>query len=326
MIPEIPTLYLDAIRTILAIGLFGLAAKNDLQDREIPNYIWNVLVVSGALLFSAQILSSTTPLQLISQYVVNIVIAIIIGWSLYLSGQFGGADAKAITAIAVLFPSIPYLGTFTFMDSLYSVAIYAPSVAAPYDMFLPAPIITFLANTAILGIYFPARLGYNSLRKGIDRSQTVNSLLGDKIDVDEIEHRHGKIVDARIYDKAPDSSISQYFKCSRHGLPTVFLKDYMDWYRGKYDNDATISTVDKWRLREFVSDYNENHEDDYELEFEHNALADNISDVKETLKQLQRQESVFVTPSFPFIVPMFLGVVTMVTIGDIVFAVLTILN
>lgn len=326
MIPEIPLLYLDVIRTLLGVVLFGLAAKHDLHNREIPNYIWNIIVIAGALMFSAQILSSTTPLQLISHYVVNITIAIIVGWTLYLGGQFGGADAKAITAVAVLFPALPNLGTFSFMDSVYSIAIYMPSVAPPYDIFLPATIITFLANTAIFGLYFPARLGYRSLRYGIDRSQTINSLLGDKLHIDDIESHHGKMVDARIYEKSPDSSIMQYLKCSRHGLPTLFIQDYMEWHREKYDHNATVSTVNRWRLRQFVSDYNKNHEDSYELEFEHNALADSVEDVENTLNDLQKQEYVFVTPSFPFIVPMFLGLLAMVTIGDIVFATLTLLN
>lgn len=326
MIPEIPVIYLDAIRTILVVSLFGLAAKHDLHDRDIPNYIWNILVIAGALMFSVQILSSTTPLQLISHYVANILLAIIVGWTLYLAGQFGGADAKAITSIAVLFPALPQLGTFTFMESVYSIAIYTPSVAPPYDMFLPATIITFLSNTAIFGLYFPARLGYKSLRNGIDKSQTINSLLGDKIDIDDIEKNHGKIVDARIYNKSPSSSVMQYLKCSRHGLPTLFIQDYMDWYREKYDSDATVSTVNRWKLRQFVSDYNENHDDAYELEFDHNDLADSVDDVEKTLKDLQNQDYVFVTPSFPFIVPMFLGILAMVTIGDIVFAVLTIVN
>jgi preflagellin peptidase FlaK len=326
MIPEIPTIYLDIIRTLLGVLLFGLAAKHDMADRDIPNYIWNILVIGGALMFSAQILSSTTPLQLISHYVANIVLAIIVGWSLYLGGQFGGADAKAITSIAVLFPALPNLGTFSFMDSVYSVAVYMPSAAPPYDIVLPATIITFLANTAIFGAYFPARLGYRSLRDGVDRSQTINSLLGDKIGLDELESHHGKIVDARIYQKAPESSIMQYLKCSRHGLPTIFIQDYLEWHRDKYDSDATVSTVDRWRLRQFVADYNENHKYTYELEFEHNALADSVEDVENTLASLQEQEYVFVTPSFPFIVPMFFGVLSMVTIGDIAFATLTLLN
>lgn len=326
MIPDIPVTYLDVIRTLLAVFLFGLAAKHDLKDRHIPNKIWNILVIAGALLFSVEILYSTTPLQLISHYVVNILIAIIVGWSLYLGGQFGGADTKAITAVAVLFPSLPMLGSFSLMGSTYSLAVYMPSIAPPYDMFLPATIITFLANTAIFGIYFPARLGYRSIRDGIDRSQTVNSILGDKIPVNDILTRHGRIVDARIYNKSPKSSFRQYFTCSRHGLPTMFLHDYMDWYRSKYDEDAEISTVDKWRLREFVSEYNENNEDEYKLEFDKNPLADSVGDVEDTLSQLQTQEYVFVTPSFPFIVPMFFGVLSMVTIGDIVFAVLAFLN
>lgn len=325
MIPEPSLIHLDFIRVLLAVVLFGIAAYHDVNGREIPDYIWNVLVVSGGLLFILHVNIINDPFGLTLHYIGNIALAIGIGWAIYLMGFFGGADTKAITSIAVLFPTLPYLGTTPLLGSVYSIPVYEPMIAAPYNIILPLVIITFLANTAIFGLFYPLALAIRSSIRGIDRDQPINSILSDEVSTKELTHYHGKVVDSSVYDKAGGGYIRQYIQNSRNGLPTDFFRHYMDWYRTKYDSEATLYDVE-WSVQEFISDYNENHENKYKINFDDNPLADSIEDIEHTLSQIQQKETVLITPGFPFIVPMLFGVISMVTIGDLVFAILTFLN
>lgn len=320
MIPDVSTMYIDFIRIVLGVVLFGLAAYHDINGRHIPDYIWNVLVVGGGVLFSIHILSSVTPFELISRYVANIGLAIAIGWGMYLSGLFGGADAKAITAIAVLFPVHPHLGMVSLAGASYSIPVYTPVIAPPFDYVLPLVILTFLANTAIFGVVYPASLILRSLKRGVDRSQPFNSVLGDQVAIKDLLDYHGIVVDASVYGSIDEmSALQQYRQSTSNGLHLEFIRDYVGWYQDKYDKDATIEDVD-WKISEFVSDYNEQADENYQMQFEGNPFADSVSDVEDILSRLQNQQHVLVTPGFPFIVPMFFGVLSMVTIGDLVFA------
>lgn len=310
--------WIDAIRIVFGISLLAVATKYDIfNNREIPDWIWNVLISIGAVTFSVQVLFSTIPLQLSMVFITNVGVAILIGWFAYIFGFFGGADTKAITAIGVTFPVVPLLQIPVLSTTipLYSL----PRAIPPWDLILPLPIIVVLTNAALLGLFFPVVLIGRNIIGGLDENQRIISLFSNTIPVDDLAESPGTIVDKEIYPEyaGSTSGLREYFDLSRNGLSYTFFEAYLEWYQDKYDESATLSSV-SWRLSDFFEDLGVEEEQD----FSSNPLADSSEDVEESLTQLQNKESVHVTPAFPYLVALALGVFTTVFIGDLLFIII----
>lgn len=309
---------LDIIRVMAGIIGFGIAAYYDLKTRTISDRIWNGLVILGALLFSVQVLFSITPLQLTIQYFSNIAVAMIIGWTIYLLGYFGGADMKAITAVAVLFPAFPSL-------PFSQIPLAVPLITPPLDMILPLTTISFVTNTAIFGAFYPIVLiSRGILKPSVDSSQRFNEILSNRVQVNELQNTHGKIIDNSIYNTVNPSSVKQYYLTSRYGVSSIFLTEYLNWFRNEYNEDATISTMNI-RVTEFIKSYDTDIQNPQEAIEESNPFADSVEDVAQSLRKIQERETVLVTPGFPFIVPMFFAILGLIVVGDVFFYLISIL-
>lgn len=92
---------LDPVRIILAVVMLGIATASDVKKREVSDIIWIVFGALGAILilFSANIGEELIKVG-ISMIVAPIALLI---WRF---GLFGGADAFALIALAVLVPGI----------------------------------------------------------------------------------------------------------------------------------------------------------------------------------------------------------------------------
>lgn len=100
---------LDQIRIILAISMLGIATTSDIKKREINDIIWVVFGAIGAILipFAGNLNDELLKIG-ISMIVAPIAIII---WRF---GLFGGADAFALIALAVLAPNMTLVeGTIT---------------------------------------------------------------------------------------------------------------------------------------------------------------------------------------------------------------------
>ena len=105
---------LDEIRIIACAAMLAIAAIIDIKSREIPDKIWVGFGAFGALLAILQFTSGpndsilgsahNSPQDLFT-YLLGIAIVTPIGYVIYKTGLFGGADSKALIAIAVLMPT-----------------------------------------------------------------------------------------------------------------------------------------------------------------------------------------------------------------------------
>lgn len=96
---------LDSIRIILSLSMLGIATVSDIRKREISDLIWIVFGAIGAILipFAADINGELLKVG-ISLIVAPIVLII---WRV---GLFGGADAFALIALAVIAPGMTLSG------------------------------------------------------------------------------------------------------------------------------------------------------------------------------------------------------------------------
>jgi len=151
--------YLNAIRLIVGTLLLAYASYTDVKTRRAPNILWVIMALVGAILLIIQYLDGGFPNI---WYLVFIPIMIAL---MYLFFQmillFGGADAKALMALAILVPIQPtLLGAQLPMWKSFmpgSWIIFANATI----LFLLIPISLLLYNIGKRNLKFPhCLLGY----------------------------------------------------------------------------------------------------------------------------------------------------------------------
>ncbi|HUS99231.1 MAG TPA: A24 family peptidase C-terminal domain-containing protein [Candidatus Thermoplasmatota archaeon] len=148
---------LDVIRLITGTSLLAYASYTDMKTRRAANILWVIMGLIGAILLVIQYLDGGFPNI---WYLVFVPIMIVL---MYLFFQmrllFGGADAKALMALAILVPIQPLMGMFPLWKSFLpgSWTIFANATI----LFLFIPISLLIYNSSKRNLRFPhCMLGY----------------------------------------------------------------------------------------------------------------------------------------------------------------------
>jgi len=149
---------LDTIRFITGIIILFYASYTDIKTRRASNILWIIMGVIGAILLIIQYF--TTGFENL-YYLLFIPIMIGLVYVLFqLRLIFGGADAKALMAIAILVPIEPAIGQIPVWKGgvmPFSWSIFANSLV----VFILIPISLFIYNITKKNIQFPfAFIGY----------------------------------------------------------------------------------------------------------------------------------------------------------------------
>ena len=320
----------DLLR-LVAVPVFGWAAYRDVRTRRVPNRTWAPLVALGVVLLAWDAVAHVPP----AGYEDDLFLvrtALSVGFVLPLSyvfwrlGGFGGADAKALMTLAVLFPTYP--------------AYFPPGVGLPLQRTtLGVFSMTVLTNTVILGLAYPLALG---VRNAFAGEFSALGFLGRRVDVASLSTAHGRLFED-----------TEGF--TRRGLDLDALRMYLRW-RGatlealrsdpdrfrdpasvgathdptdgavavdaadlsaSADGGAVASDVatasggdDPWAAARFLD------------EIEGTAYGTDAETLREGLTVVTTRDRVWVSPGIPFIVPMFVGLVVALTYGDVLFGVL----
>ena len=188
----------DLLR-LLAVPVLGWAAWQDVETRRVPGRVWYPLVGLGVLLLAWDFLS--LPQELVAPWLVRVAVSVVLlgalGFGFWRFGAFGGADAKAFFAIAVVYPTFP---SYRLGDLLL------PAVRPPLGGF-SLPIVT---DAVLIGLVVPLALyarnaaaGRRSLAAFVGRPTPVSELLatpGRLLETPEGFTRRGLDLDAlRMY-------------------------------------------------------------------------------------------------------------------------------
>jgi len=149
---------LDAIRFFVGIIILSYASYTDIKTRRASNILWVIMAIIGAILLITQYLTVG-----FENPMVLIFIPIMIGLVYVLFQMrllFGGADAKAIMAIAILLPFQPAIVQLPIWGRSYMPAswtVFSNSLI----IFLFIPIFLLIYNLSQRNIKLPhALLGY----------------------------------------------------------------------------------------------------------------------------------------------------------------------
>ena len=333
----------DLLR-LVAVPVFAWAAYRDIETRRVPNRTWLPLLVAGvlALAWDGWILLDQGAIYqrlFVVRVVLSLGLVAPLGYVFWRLGGFGGADAKAVITLAVLFPVYP--------------AFYVGGGYPIHDATLGVFSLTILSNTVIVGLAYPLLLALRNLPRG---EITPAMFIGRPVAVDDVLAEYGRLLEN------PDGF-------TRRGLDVDALRMYLRWrgvtferlranpdrYRhplpaerndpgdgsitaderalpdggvvtepdgaasGDFDPEAdelqpAIRPLDAWGAERFLS--------------EHAAYGTTPAELREGLEVLTEpgRERVWLTPGIPFILPMFAGLLLALTYGDVLFALLTFLG
>jgi preflagellin peptidase FlaK len=334
----------DLLR-LVAVPVFAWAAYRDINTRRVPNRTWAPLVAVGVVALAWDGLltldaDAFAQRLLVIRALVSLGIVAPLGYGLWRIGGFGGADAKAVMVLAVLFPTFP---------TFYLPGVALPVVRTPLGVFS----MTVLTNTVLLGLAYPLVLaGVNLLRGRVGLPMFVARPVGTRVVTEE----YGRLLETRD-------------GFTRRGLDLDALRMYLRWrgtslaavrarperYRdpaslpaerndpgdgaltdggGAGDGTAEATTAGDDRPtdestgvgREEGADGQDRGDEwgaaTFLAEIEGSASGTTPDQLREGLEVLVAEEEVWVSPGIPFIVPMFVALLAGLTYGDLLFGAL----
>lgn len=146
-------LYADLARLFVGAGLLAFASYTDWRWRRAPNLLWLVMAAAGVLTLGADALADWAAVRAAWPYLLAAPLFAVAMYACWYVGLIaGGADAKALMAIAILVPFPVAAGIFT-SPLPGSFAVLGNSLLA----FLFVPVALALANGA-RGHFHPAAM------------------------------------------------------------------------------------------------------------------------------------------------------------------------
>ena len=329
----------DLLR-LVAVPVLGWAALRDVRTRRVPNRTWLPLVGVGvvALAWDVLLVSTGFGLRLFALQVgLSLGLVAPLGYVFWRLGGFGGADAKAVMTLALVFPASPAfyvpLAVETALSGPLPPALATTLLRTTYPVELTNSgvfSLTILSNTVLVGLAYPLALALRNLPRGeitpamfIGRPVAVEDVLGEYgrlLETPEGFTRRGLDVDAlRMYLRWRGVDLETLRADPdryRHPLPTERNDpgdgSIVDDERALADGGATraVRPLDSWGAERFLES--------------HSAYGTTPAELREGLEVLAEadRESVWLTPGIPFILPMFAGLVVALTYGDLLFALL----
>ncbi len=325
----------DLLR-LLAVPAFAWAAYRDVRTRRVPNWVWLPLAGLGVALlgFEAWQLWGDAAAYRRQRFMVRVAVSLglvaPLGYLFWRLGGFGGADAKAVIVLAVLFPTYP--------------TYYLPTTALPlHAATLGVFSLTVLSNTVVLGAAYPLWL---AARNGVRGRIGLPMFVGRPVAVPDLTRTYGRLLET------PEGF-------TRGGLDVDALRMYLRWRAtslaalradpdahrdpasvpppdrrgdpgdgsveqgppeglegvggvpdgGTVDDAAAAGEPpdDPWGAEAFLAD------------LEGDAYGTTPEQLRAGLEVLVNRDVVWLSPGIPFVVPMFLGLVVALTFGDLLF-------
>ncbi|MEM2727236.1 MAG: A24 family peptidase C-terminal domain-containing protein [Archaeoglobaceae archaeon] len=132
--------FLELVKIIIVLCFLIYACKLDLKSRIIPNKVWKFMLIFTIPITAFQVYETALREQFLIIFAfIGAVFMISFSYVLYRMNAYGGADAKALMCLAVIFPFYPDLGAFPVINSgfgIFSFSVLANSVIfAPFLMF-----------------------------------------------------------------------------------------------------------------------------------------------------------------------------------------------
>jgi preflagellin peptidase FlaK len=347
----------DLLR-LLAVPVFAWAAYRDVATRRVPNWVWAPLALLALALlgwdaWTAWTTSEFAWRRFLVATALSAGLVVPIAYLFWRTGGFGGADAKALMVIALLFPVYPVylLPSGTLPLQATQIPVFSFTVLTNTVLFgLAAPVVLAARNAAagrVSSVMFVGRPvavetvpdthgrlldgPEGTTRRGVDLDALRMYLRWRGIDLDTLRSHSDALRDPETLPDDPNPPTDGAVTAAADGDPAA-VDDLIDAAAdatrdgatgdsapGKERNGAADGQTgaddsaladaafdDPWGADAFLSDVD-------------NAYGATAEDLRDGLRVLATEGSVWVSPGIPFIVPMFVGLVVALTYGDVLF-------
>ncbi|MFP8951342.1 A24 family peptidase C-terminal domain-containing protein [Natrialbaceae archaeon A-arb3/5] len=323
----------DLLR-LVAVPVFAWVAIRDIKTRRVASGVWIPLALLGAVLLVWDgWVAWNGPAHVWTEFLVSAAVSlgfvVPIAYLFWWFGGFGGADAKALMVLALFFPAIPQyaLGSWTF-----------PVTSTP----IGALSFTILTNAVIVGIAIPIVLAIRNAAAG--RIAPV-MFIGWPISWGRVPETHGSLLETpsgRSHTGLDLDALRMYLRW--RGCSLADLRDDPERYRDPStlpdepnpptDGAVTADVRRDGGTADLDSDANP---DDAELErpnssaefddpwgtdrflsdIEGTAYGTTPDELRDGLEVLTTEETVWISPGTPFLVPVFVGMIVALVYGDL---------
>ena len=324
----------DLLR-LVALPVFAWVAVRDIKTRRVSSGVWIPLALLGGVLlvwdgwlaWSAGGVAWTHEFLLPAAISMGFVVPI--AYLFWWVGGFGGADAKALMVLAVLFPTVPR----------YAVGDWTLPLASPP---IGAFSFTILTNAVLVGVLIPVVLAIRNAAAG---RVGIVMFVGWPVPIERIPETHGRLLETetglsrggldldalRMYLRWRGRSLSDvredpdYFRDPAtlpdepnpptDGAVTAEIRHDGGALERDTDGDAATPATDHdfddpWGAAAFLED------------IDHSAYGTTPKELREGLEVLTSRERVWISPGMPFLVPVFVGLVIAFTYGDLLMSLL----
>ncbi|RRJ30474.1 A24 family peptidase [Halocatena pleomorpha] len=279
---------------LLVVPCIAWMGYHDVRTRRIPNWIWPPLAVVGLIVIflNAVVVAPSVRVAFVLRCVVSLSAVAPIGWFCWRLNIAGGADAKAIGTLALVFPVYP---------TIYFRWGVLPIERASHGVFA----LTILTNTVLVGLVIPVAL---AVCNGVNGRIRPAMFVGRPYQITSVSSRYGQLLE-------DDTGRSL-----TGGLDLDALRLYLQWrdtslaaLRSAADTDRdpancpSASASDHWGAAAFLS------------EIEGTAYGTTPEQLRDGLDRLcaEEAESVWVTPGLPFLAFVCFGLVIALIYGDV---------
>ncbi|WP_049924443.1 A24 family peptidase C-terminal domain-containing protein [Halopiger djelfimassiliensis] len=323
----------DLLR-LVAIPVFAWTALRDVKTRRVSSTVWIPLAALGAalLVWDGWVAWNATPAVWSREFLLPTAISlgfvVPLAYLFWWFGGFGGADAKALLVLALLFPTFPE----------YTVGSWTlPLTTTPIGTFS----FTILTNAVLVGLALPIALALRNAAAG--RIAPV-MFVGWPLSWTDLPEAHGRLLE-------PPAGLS------RGGLDLDALRMYLRWrgltladireHPDRYRDPATLPAepnppTDGAVTADVRSDGGPNaaalepdsdsergdgtDEKAYDDPWGAEAFLDDIEgtaygttpdELREGLETVVKRDTVWISPGTPFLVPIFVGLVIAICYGDL---------
>jgi preflagellin peptidase FlaK len=334
----------DLLR-LVAVPAFAWIAWRDVTTRRVSDRAWVPLLVVGvlALLWDLLLIETGAMRRLLLVRVgLSVSLLVPLSYVFWRLGGFGGADAKAFMVLSLLSPAYPayeFLGTTL------------PRVETALGVFS----ITIVTNTVLIGLFYPVSL---AVRNALAGEFSLRGFIARPMPAGDATARYGRLLDGGSTRGGLDlDALRMYLRW--RGLTLEELRHDRSTYRdpesvpesgnppgdGAIPGDAATSgsaaadggvpagatftaerrdaletetartagsgsegnSKDPWGAAAFLAD------------IDSTAYGTAPEDLREGLDALSAEETVWITPGIPFLVPLFVGLCLALVYGDLLF-------
>ena len=142
---------IDLLKFILVLGFLVYACKLDVESRIVPNRVWKYMLIITLPIVIFQIVTEPLPQLFYMLAGIQVLIVISLAYLLYYIGAYGGADAKALMCLSVIFPFYPTFNGFPILN--FGLGSFAFSTLANSVIAAPALLVgMFIRNLVVEGV------------------------------------------------------------------------------------------------------------------------------------------------------------------------------